>query len=437
MLLFTRTRNVVRYTLRQVMGLQQSSGQVAMDQDTGRVACTFPDGLEMERGKYACDSMNHFSVLRPDDPDKARVQQMIRDGTLPKDVSRALGCGIGLPVGDALGAPLEFAPVRYGSEELKEMGQRDVWERPDYNKFRLKSGQWTDDASMSLCVADSLLVNNGFDPLDLRLRFVNWWQFGYNNAFAHDEQRMGSSVGLGGNIGSSFSEFMQKRTEYTTAGDRRTSGNGSLMRLAPVPLWFAKDGDVEEAMSTAYKHSKTTHQGDEAAECCRLLTYIVIKAIRYEGESPVPKSILENLGEEFTSSCYSVQCLAESRNEEEHAENKELRLEDRQWNWKSDGHRYCASRARQQPGYVGSYAMDNLAMSLHCVWSTDSFEAAVLKAANMRGDSDTVCAVVAQIAGAMYGVEAIPASWLEAVQRWDKGGDIALRMYKLYTHTPL
>jgi len=408
-----------------------------MDNETGRLACTFPDGLDMNRREYSFDSMNQFCVLRPDDPDKEIVQQKIRDGSFPRNISRALGCGLGLPVGDALGAPLEFSAVRYGSTELKEMGQPEVWRNPAYNKFGLKSGQWTDDASMSLCVADSLLVNQGFDPLDLRLRFVNWWQFGYNNAFADDEERPGGSVGLGGNIGSSFSEFMRNRTEYTEAGDRQTSGNGSLMRLAPVPLWFAKDGDIEEAMETAYKHSKTTHQGDEAAECCRLLTYIIIKAIRHESDGAVPKSILENLGEEFTAGCYSVQCLAESRNEEKHEENEHLKLVDRQWNWKDPEFRYCASRARQQPGYIGSYSMDNLSMSLHCVYTTDSFEGAVLKAANMRGDSDTVCAVVGQIAGAMYGVEAIPPSWLDAVQRWDKGGNIALRMYKLFTHTPL
>jgi len=406
-----------------------------MDHATALRACTFPDGLEMDRGEYGCDSMSSFSILRADDPDKQAVQEHIKNGTFPRDVSRAVGAGLGLPVGDALGAPLEFAPVRYGSSELVTMGQPEVWNHPSYNKFRLKSGQWTDDASMSLCVADCLLANDGFDPLDLRLRFLNWWQFGYNNAFGSDESR-GGSVGLGGNIGSSFSEFMRKRTEYTTAGDRRTSGNGSLMRLAPVPLFYAND-DIDTAMDVAYRHSKTTHQGDEAAECCRLLTFIVIKAIKYPGDGAVPLSILENLGEEFKSSCYSVQCLAESRNEERHEENKELKLADRKWNWKDPDFRYCASRAREQPGYVGSYAMDNISMALHCVYTTTSFEEALLKCANMRGDCDTVCAVTGQIAGAIYGVESIPAQWIEEVQRWDNGGDIALKMYKLYTHTPL
>lgn len=75
--------------------------------------------------------------------------------------------------------------------------------------------------------------------------------------------------------------------------------------------------------------------------------------------------------------------------------------------------------------------MDNLSMALHCVYSTASFKEAALKCANMRGDSDSVCSVVGQICGALYGVESIPASWLREVQRWDQHGDIALTAFKL------
>ena len=75
-------------------------------------------------------------------------------------------------IGDSLGAPLEFSPVRYGSDELKGLDHAEIWEKEQYNRFSLKPGQWTDDFSMGLCLADSLLVNQKFDPIDLRLRFV-------------------------------------------------------------------------------------------------------------------------------------------------------------------------------------------------------------------------------------------------------------------------
>merc|ERR1712032_1021948 len=79
----------------------------------------------------------------------------------------------------------------------------------------------------------------------------------------------------------------------------------------------------------------------------------------------------------------------------------------------------------EQPGYVGSYAMDNVSMALHCVHTTTSFEEALLKAANLRGDSDSVCAVVGQLAGSLYGASAIPEDWLARLQQWDGGSIIA------------
>merc|ERR1711879_283264 len=108
--------------------------------------------------------------------------------------------------------------------------------------------------------------------------------------------------------------------------------------------------------------------------------------------------------------------------------------DDRNWCWKSDYYQYSASRTSEDPGYAGSYAMDALCMSLHCVWTTRSFESAVVKAVNLRGDADTIAAITGQIAGAFYGVSAIPESWLASVQRWDRGGYIALRAWKLLMH---
>jgi ADP-ribosyl-[dinitrogen reductase] hydrolase len=131
---------------------------------------------------------------------------------------------------------------------------------------------------MALCLADSIIINQGLNPRDLRLRFNNWWRFGYNNSFGWDQKREGrGSVGLGGNISQSFDEFLANHSEYTTVGDLNSSGNGSIMRLAPVPVFYASNEKL--AMDVAYKQSKTTHQGSEAAECCRLLACILVRFI--------------------------------------------------------------------------------------------------------------------------------------------------------------
>lgn len=218
-------------------------------------------------------------------------------------------------------------------------------------RFSLKPGQWTDDASMALCLADSLLVSGreqGVDGRDLRLRFLNWWEFGYNNAFANDiERRYGSSVGLGGNISMSFGEFIRNKGEATTAGDEFTSGNGSIMRNSPVPCCYWND--TARAMNESEKQSLTTHRGLEAAQCCRLLSWVCTRAAQMRHTNPSARDVLATLTE-FETPLYSVQCLAASRNEERCETNAKFDLADRAWNWKIDDFRFSPLRSKEMPG---------------------------------------------------------------------------------------
>jgi ADP-ribosyl-[dinitrogen reductase] hydrolase len=398
------------------------------------LAFSFPEGVDaFERSEHArSGSMSGMSPFdETHDAERKHSTQRLRSGTMGKEEDRVFGALLGLAIGDALGAPLEFSPVRYDSTELTGFDAA-LWKKEHYNRFGLKPGQWTDDTSMALCLADSLLARGGFDGRDLRLRFLNWWYFGYCNAFGFDAERpVKHSVGLGGNIWQSFQEFVKDKTEFTTAGDLQTSGNGSLMRNAPVAVFYRDDLALAEAMS--YKQSKTTHQGEEAAECCRLLTRCIVHGIRGDG---TPR-FLDRLNDGFDSKTYSVGCLARSEQEASHEDKAGARLNDRNWNWRSRYFRYSPTRAREHPDYIGSYSMDALSMALHCVWSTASFPAAVLRCANLCGDSDTTAAITGQIAGAIYGAKAIPAEWIEAVLRWDPRSDILLRALKLYLREEL
>ena len=105
---------------------------------------------------------------------------------------------------------------------------------------------------------------------------------------------------------------------------------------------------------------------------------------------------------------------------------------DRNLSWRAKDYRYAPSRVKEDPEYIGSYAMDAISMAFHCVWNTTSFKEALLKSANMGGDADTVSAITGQIAGAIYGVGAIPKNWVMAVQQWDRSGEIALKAMLLY-----
>ena len=334
--------------------------------------------------------------------------------------ARALGTLYGMAVGDAIGARVEFEPVVYGARTLAGMGTGRA------GAFGLAPGQWTDDTAQGLCVADSLLACGGvLDAHDVVHRLLAWWHCGYNTAFRL-EAGVRHAVGLGGNVARALAAYVRCPRAATAAGDAQTSGNGSVMRNAAVAVCFHADCAAAEAAAAA--QSRATHQGAEAAECCRLLAHIGVRALHspLRGAAAV-RAVLGTLGDTFASPVAAVHALACAQCEPHGGA-------DRDWRWRrADGtpYRYSPARTRAQPGYVGSYAMDAVAMALHCVWSTDSFAAAVLKAANLRGDADSVAAVAGQVAGAFYGIDAVPRAWVATIARWD-AYTIALRAYRLF-----
>eukprot|EP00727_Mastigamoeba_balamuthi_P000218 m51a1_g10193 putative adp-ribosylation crystallin j1 (394) ;mRNA; f:23732-25613 len=361
--------------------------------DDGTRAETSPL-LEMLRARVLGDAdLVHHSVL--EGPDQVVVDRLagVQPWESPAE-DRAVGCMLGMVLGDSIGHRSEFQSVRYGKNVM--------WDLPTGRggAFQLEAGQWTDDASMGLCLADSLLVTRGaLDPHDLMHRFLAWWHAGYNNAFRFDNPETSHSISM------AFSSYVRDGFAYTRAGDARTSGNGSVMRNAAVP------------------QSRTTHQGAEAAECCALLSHICARAVAGE---PL-RAVLSGLGGSFRTDVASVAALAAGAMEGEDA--------DRDWRWRTEEqYRFSERRAAQQPGYVGSYAMDAMAMALNVAWRCSSVKDAVLMCANIRGDSDSFGSVAGQITGAFYGASSLPRHWVDAVLRWDNGGEIATRASRLCSH---
>ena len=401
--------------------------------------------LMLNSDRYAPDALAGHSVVATADIERAAAA--FADG-LSAERDRAVGCLVGLAVGDALGAPLEFLAVLYPGDPQPDgdttppagFEHAQLWadksEQRECNRFNIERGQWTDDTAMALCLADSLLAHAGaFHPRDLRLRFALWHGLGYCNAFGRDEARRArwghlGSVGCGGIVGEAHEEFKRAPADYTHTGNLRSSGNGTIMRLAPVPILCR--GDADAAMELAWCQSKTTHQGDEAADCARLLAFLCATAI----SGGAGKAALDAL-ESFPARLYATRGLALAVPEEPHAENEGSDLAGRDWRWRRADFRYYAPRIASDTGYAGSYAMDGLAMALHCVHSTGSFEAAVRKAASLRGDADTVAAITGQIAGALYGASAIPREWTDAVGEWEQPcGAIRSRAWLLCELTP-
>lgn len=289
---------------------------------------------------------------------------------------RYAGTLLGLACGDALGTTVEFKPR--GSF----IPLRDI---VGLGPFALRRGQWTDDTSMALCLAESL-VQKRYDVTDQMERFVRWWREGYWSA-------TGRCFDIGNTTRDALARFERSRDPYAGSTEADTAGNGSLMRLAPVVLYFHP---VEEDVRRyAADHSRTTHAAAEAVECCQLLAHAISRAL---SGAPKPE-LLEGALAWLTEDKVAAIAAGEYRDKP-----------------------VAAIRG-------SGYAVESLEAALWCVHHTESFRDALLAAANLGDDADTTAAIAGQIAGALYGVEAIPLEWRQVLHRRDDILHLSRRLY--------
>lgn len=276
----------------------------------------------------------------------------------PSIEDRARGAFLGLAVGDALGATLEFEPRDTHPLHTEMLGD---------GPFNLKPGQWTDDTSMALALAESLIAHPDFDPTDLMRRFVAWAEDGAYSC-------TGTCFDIGLTTRQALSRFMRTGDPFAGSTAPDTAGNGSLMRVAPVAL-RALD-DEARAVQIARDQSRTTHAAAEAVEACDLFVRILREAIQGAG-----KDALRSRPWDGTARIRDIAAGT----------------------WRG--------KARSQIKSSG-YVIDTLEAALWCTNQAASFEEALVLAVNLAGDADTVGAVTGQIAGAVFGASAIPQRWL-------------------------
>lgn len=275
-------------------------------------------------------------------------------------IDRARGTLVGLAVGDALGTTLEFSERDSLPHHTEMTGG---------GPFGLAPGQWTDDASMALALADSLVACGGFDARDLMDRFVAWWQDGEYSC-------TGACFDIGNATRQALDHYLHGGGPFAGATDPTTAGNGSLMRLAPAVLYTLRD--AETGRRIAADQSRTTHGATEATESCILFSDLLRSAILGAGKAEV-------LAPRRWDGAERVQSIAHG-------------------DW-----RRLPRPLIQSSGYV----IHTLEASLWAVERTDSFEDALVLAVNLADDSDSVGAVTGQIAGALYGLSGIPERWLQ------------------------
>ncbi|NMG73318.1 ADP-ribosyl-[dinitrogen reductase] hydrolase [Aromatoleum diolicum] len=266
--------------------------------------------------------------------------------------SRALGAYLGLAVGDALGATVEFLTPNEIRQQYGEL--RDIvgggW-------LRLKAGQVTDDTQMSLALGAAILESGGWDLRNIAAHWLAWLKskpIDVGNTCRRGLVRYGRDGSLAG----AFSD-----------GD---AGNGALMRNLPAILFAFRD--AERLARCAIEQAHVTHH-HPLSDAATLSFARMLADLLHGGHWR------DNLQQTRRTALALV-----------------------------EAHRQF--RFDPYPKRATGYVVDTVQTVLHAFFSTDSFESCVITTVNWGGDADTTGAIAGMLAGAHYGVEAIPARWL-------------------------
>jgi ADP-ribosyl-[dinitrogen reductase] hydrolase len=299
---------------------------------------------------------------------------------------KAIAALLGVAVGDALGVPYEFLS-RY------EMEADPVRDMRGYGTHNQPPGTWSDDSSLTFCLAVSLI--HGYDLADIARKFVRWktqaYWTAYKNVF---DIGMRTRVAIGALEGMLDRGDIRALELLRYGASEEDNGNGSLMRILPL-LFHIRGLDIRQQFEITWQVSALTH-GHIRAAMCRL---IYLRMAEY---------LLQGLSKEDSYQRMRADVLAfwkemdfdagEQRHFERMIQN-DVRVLSKSM---IDGN-----------GYV----IKSLEASLWCFLKTDTFEGAVLSAVNLGSDTDTTGAITGGLAGVYYGSAAIPPYWVATLAR--------------------
>ena len=293
---------------------------------------------------------------------------------------RCRGCFIGGAIGDALGSAVEFmAPGTFPPITCYRSG----------GPHSLTAGQWTDDTSLALALADSI-GKKGWDINDQIQRYVEWWQTGkYSvNGQCFDigcitRSALERYTGLDG--------FEKCAVRFCADSNPSSSGNGSIMRLSPVPIKYADlyPNDIQRLGTLGAESSTTTHASNQCVSACLYMTVVLAALIQGESRETVldPEwDVLNQIAEDLDPLILKV----------------------------------AKGSFRNNKNIKGSgWVVESLEAALWAFHDAKDFEEAVLKAVNLGDDADTTGAVCGQFAGAYWGESGIPESLRSGLDRQD------------------
>ncbi len=302
-------------------------------------------------------------------------------------IKRYRGSLLGLAVGDALGTTLEF----------KATGSfRPLADMIGGGPLGLKPGAWTDDTSVTLCLTESLIDCKGFNPVDQLERYLNWYRQEHLSS-------IGERYDIGNTVREALARFERTPAPYCGPVDPAKAGNGSLMRLAPVILFYASR--PREAIEMAADSSRTTHGAREAVDACRYLAALLVGAL-------LGFSKEELLSDHFTPVPGLWQDAPLAPRVAEIA---------------------AGSFKHKQPGEIRGtgYVVACLEAALWAFYRSSFYREGALMAVDLGDDADTTGAVFGQLAGAYYGEDGIPEAWRAKIVQREKIESYARKLLAL------
>lgn len=338
---------------------------------------------------------------------------------------KARGMFAGLAIGDALGAPVEFLsdPSDF---YIKEMGEKI---EHFHKNYRTPEGVWTDDTEMALCIADSLLANEGYDSYDIMRRFTNWVNEGYRT---YDGKPACD-------VGSQTMRAIEEFERYPVISKKETTdsaGNGAIMRLAPIIIANTFPDKKYPTLQDGYKKGELiVEPGNDNSE------YVELEDI----EPTINMAILScrethnSIAAEATSALFATMLYCalhglDKNNIAAYCSRWMKPDEDYDKFWLENIDNLVGralDKKDQKLRNLGGYIVDTFAISLWGLIHFNNFKDGMMAVIRLGGDTDTNAACYGQLAGAYYGYEAIPEEWRKGVYHADELVKIADNLLNL------
>ncbi len=313
---------------------------------------------------------------------------------------------LGVAVADAIGVPVEF-------QSRQELAQNPVLDIRGYGTYQQPPGTWSDDSSLTFCLAESL--SHTYDLADMAEKFIQWkkGQLWTPHGKVFD-------IGLTTRTSIDQLELILRKgnpadltyLRYSNA-DEYTNGNGSLMRIMPL-LFHLEGKGMEEQFECIWEVSALTHGHIRAA----LASAIYLRLAEYlrHGHSPLA----------------AYQAMQKDINQ--YWDRRGVIAKERQL-----FHRILQGNIQdanidtiQSDGYV----LHSLEAALWCLLREETYEATILSAVNLGSDTDTTAAIVGGLAGLYYGADSIPGHWLRALARLEDIENLCNQLQRQYKAMP-